>query len=175
MREICRGNCGPDTSLVAGTAEALPFADGAFDTVWASQVIHHIADLPAFARNLHRILKPGGTLLLRGGFGPVTDVLLYRYFPLAWSAGAVHPPLAEITALLAAAGLHQTAHTQVAQLFASDAAELLRKVCTRSLSPLAALPDPAFQAGLHHLETDLAHGRLPLPLAERLDLVVFRR
>jgi len=175
MREICRRSCGPETAVVAGTAEALPFTDNTFDAVWASQVIHHITDLPAFARELHRILKPGGTFLLRGGFGPVTGLPLYRYFPLAWPATTVHPPLAEITTLLATVGLHQVAHTQVPQLYATNGAELLRKVRTRSLSPLAALPDPSFQAGLHHLETDLTHGRLPSPLTERLDLVVFRR
>lgn len=174
MREVCRASCPAEVSIVAGTAEALPFADHVIDTVWASQVVHHIADLPAFARELRRVLRPGGALLLRGGFGPVTDLPLYRYFPQAWSAGSVHPPLRDLADLLAGAGLRQVAHLSVGQLLASDGRELVEKVRTRSLSTLARLPDSEYQAGLRQLEADVTHGRFPAPVTEQLDLVVFR-
>lgn len=161
--------------LVGGAAEAMPFRAGAFDAVWASQVLHHVRDLPAFAAGVRRVLRPGGHLLIRGGFGPVEELVLYPYFPLAWAAGAaVRLTAGRITGVLAGVDLAAVAHVQVGQTFAETAAELVDKVATRSLSPLAGLPDPAFRAGLAALRADVAAGRVVAPVLERLDLVVFR-
>jgi 2-polyprenyl-3-methyl-5-hydroxy-6-metoxy-1,4-benzoquinol methylase len=41
-----------------------PFADNSFDLVYASEVIEHCADTAAFLRELHRLCKPGGKMLL---------------------------------------------------------------------------------------------------------------
>lgn len=49
-----------------GTAEALAFDDGTFDVVVSSLTMHHLPDedrLPA-VREMRRVLRPGGTLLL---------------------------------------------------------------------------------------------------------------
>lgn len=165
----------PQVSVVGGATGALPFADAAFDAVWASTVTHRIDDLPAFARELRRVLAPGGRLLLRGGFGPVFDLPLYRYFPRAWAPGSRDSlALAEVIDVLGGVGLHPAAHLKVGQQYAEDADELLRKVRTRSHSRLHTLTDRDFRAGLRELESDLADERLPLPVTERLDLVVFR-
>jgi len=51
-------------TIEQGTAEALPFADGAFDLVTCQTVLIHVrAPLVALAEML-RVLRPGGTLLL---------------------------------------------------------------------------------------------------------------
>ena len=42
----------------------LPFDDGDFDVVWASEVIEHIADTARWLLEVRRVLVPGGTLLL---------------------------------------------------------------------------------------------------------------
>lgn len=42
----------------------LPFADGAFDEILALDVLEHV-DYPAVLRDLHRLLAPGGTLVVR--------------------------------------------------------------------------------------------------------------
>jgi ubiquinone/menaquinone biosynthesis C-methylase UbiE/uncharacterized protein YbaR (Trm112 family) len=47
---------------VAGDAECLPFDASTFDTIFCASVIHHFFDLPQAAREISRILKPGGTL-----------------------------------------------------------------------------------------------------------------
>jgi SAM-dependent methyltransferase len=45
-----------------GDATRLPFADATFDTVVTSEVLEHIQDDVAAIKELHRVLKPGGTL-----------------------------------------------------------------------------------------------------------------
>ena len=43
---------------------ALPLADGAFDVVWCSEVIEHVADTARWLSEVRRVLVPGGRLLL---------------------------------------------------------------------------------------------------------------
>ncbi len=42
----------------------LPSEDNAFDVVWASEVIEHVADTARWLSEIHRVLRPRGTLLL---------------------------------------------------------------------------------------------------------------
>jgi ubiquinone/menaquinone biosynthesis C-methylase UbiE len=49
--------------IVAAVAEQLPFLSGTFDVVYCRQVLHHIADLPAAMREVHRVMRKGGVFL----------------------------------------------------------------------------------------------------------------
>jgi 2-polyprenyl-3-methyl-5-hydroxy-6-metoxy-1,4-benzoquinol methylase len=42
----------------------LPYDDGAFDIVLAGEIIEHLVDTSAFLRDIHRVLKPGGCVIL---------------------------------------------------------------------------------------------------------------
>ena len=50
--------------LVNGSAFALPFKDSAFDCVISSQVIEHIPYDESLFKEMRRVLRPGGTLIL---------------------------------------------------------------------------------------------------------------
>lgn len=51
-------------TLQVGDATCLDFPDASFDKVLCSEVIEHIPDAPQALREMHRVLKPGGTLVL---------------------------------------------------------------------------------------------------------------
>ncbi len=61
--------------FVQGDATALPFADAEFDAITNIESSHCYADRPAFFRQAHRVLRPGGALLYadftRPGCNPV--------------------------------------------------------------------------------------------------------
>jgi SAM-dependent methyltransferase len=49
--------------VVEEFSERLPFADGAFDVVFARAVLHHTSDLDLACREMHRVLRPGGIFI----------------------------------------------------------------------------------------------------------------
>lgn len=57
---------GTDAASMAATTNGdalrLPFADGTFDRIIASEVLEHVEDDELALEELHRVLKPGGTL-----------------------------------------------------------------------------------------------------------------
>ncbi|MGN6171241.1 MAG: class I SAM-dependent methyltransferase [Solirubrobacteraceae bacterium] len=55
----------PDIEFVLTPIDAaLPLEDGAFDVVWASEVIEHVADTARWLSEVRRVLRPQGRLLL---------------------------------------------------------------------------------------------------------------
>jgi len=65
MVELARQRLGENAALhVADLSQPLPFADGAFDDVVVSLVLHYLEDWTAPLAELRRVLKPGGRLIL---------------------------------------------------------------------------------------------------------------
>ncbi len=65
-----------------GDATSLPFDDQTYDVVWTEHVAMNIPDKAKLYKEMHRVLKPGGTLaiydVLAGPAGPVL-------FPVPWA------------------------------------------------------------------------------------------
>jgi SAM-dependent methyltransferase len=68
-RGFIRGRGAPNVVFAAGDVEALPFPDDAFDAVTCRIAAHHFADVVAALRQVRRVLRPGGTLLLQDILG----------------------------------------------------------------------------------------------------------
>src|SRR4051794_22427767 len=75
-----------DRQRLIETPYRLPFADAAFDFVASAQVLEHVQDHDVAFREMHRVLKPGGTSL--------------HMFPPRWRLVEPHTyvPLATLTA-----------------------------------------------------------------------------
>lgn len=52
------------TIKCADVTKPLPFADRSYDYVFAGEVIEHILDTKSFLNEMHRVLKPGGFLVI---------------------------------------------------------------------------------------------------------------
>ena len=74
------------------SAEAVPFADSAFDTVMFTYLLRYVSDVPSTLRELARVLRPGGIMLSLDFAvpGPMVYPLLRLYtsliLPLAGAA-----------------------------------------------------------------------------------------
>ena len=66
MLRMARAKAGDETSaaFVAGSAEALPFRAGAFDTAVSASAMHYWDAPDAALAEIRRVLRPGGRLLL---------------------------------------------------------------------------------------------------------------
>ena len=92
--------------VVDGTAEHLPFPEGAFDTVVASLVLCTVPDPARALAEAHRVLRPGGRLRFYEHVR-ADDPRLARWQdrlerPWGWLAGGCHPNRDVVAAITAA-------------------------------------------------------------------------
>lgn len=78
-------------------AEALPFPDASFDLVYSWGVLHHSPDTARALREVHRVLRPGGTarIMIYHKWSLVGYMLWIRY---ALLAGRPSRPVADVYA-----------------------------------------------------------------------------
>jgi len=69
----------PQVPLLAGDALALPFADGAFDAVTISFALRNVADPDAALRELRRVTRPGGRLVVCEFSRPTRALMRWLY------------------------------------------------------------------------------------------------
>lgn len=78
-----------NVECVVADAERLPFADNSFDCVTIGFGLRNVTDKAAALASMHRVLKPGGQLLVLEfskptlpGLGPVYDAYSFNILPL---------------------------------------------------------------------------------------------
>lgn len=64
LRTCCMNISRAKRPDVQGDGAALPFADGVFDAVICAELLEHVYDPRAVVREMQRVLKPGGRLLI---------------------------------------------------------------------------------------------------------------
>jgi ubiquinone/menaquinone biosynthesis C-methylase UbiE len=70
MLRQCQPRCestGRRFHLVQGNSERLPFKNDAFDLITCSHSFHHYPSQPRVVAEMHRVLRPGGRLLILDG------------------------------------------------------------------------------------------------------------
>ena len=150
-------------------AEALGVPDGFFDLIYSVDVIHHVANRPAYFNEVMRALKPGGKVCT------VTDsewiirhrVPLSSYFP-----GTIEPELRRYPAIeqlraeMVASGFQALTEDSVEFSYALTDATPIR---TMVYSVLHLISQEEFARGLAQMERDLQAG--PIQCVSRYVLV----
>ena len=96
----------PRLHWLAGTAEEIPLADGAVDGLVCTLAVHHFRDLSRALRDMVRVVRDGGPLVLFVSDPRLSPpgLWLRDYFgPIYAQSDTVYPPAAELTRLLSEA------------------------------------------------------------------------
>jgi SAM-dependent methyltransferase len=146
-------------------------ASESLDGAWLSTVIHHLPDLPAAARELRRVLRPGAPVLIRNAFrGRHHGVGLFRYWPEAIAALDAFPSVTEVRTAFSAAGFDYLALEPVPQVTAPSLAAIAATAQREAHTPLMLITDDAYEAGLARLRAAATTHRDPV--IDTLDLLV---
>lgn len=70
-------NSGPGTCYVRGDAQALPFGDETFDAVCCFGALYLMPEPLRVAREMLRVLRPGGRIAILTSYAPPTPVIRY--------------------------------------------------------------------------------------------------
>ncbi|MFE6778682.1 class I SAM-dependent methyltransferase [Streptomyces sp. NPDC057702] len=164
--------------FVAGTAERLPLVGGTFDIALLSRVVHHLPDRPAAARELARVLRPGGVVVIRTTFREQLDAVVYDYWPRLRATDADRfPGREEVLADFARGGFTPRTVTSFAQPVAASLGAYAVRLSDQPQSKFTRLSPAEFAAGLERMRADAATraGDTPRAVRERYDVAVLVR
>ncbi|TGA96767.1 class I SAM-dependent methyltransferase [Streptomyces sp. MZ04] len=170
-----RHNSHAAVQYVAGTAEAVPTGSDLFDLALLSRVIHHLPDRVRVAHELARILRPGGTTVIRTTFRERLDALVYDYWPgLRESDERRFPSRSEVLEDFASAGFTVRTVISFARPVTAGLRDYHARMTSRPQSKFAGLTAAEFQEGLGRLRADAEDESTtrPVPVRERYDVAV---
>jgi ubiquinone/menaquinone biosynthesis C-methylase UbiE len=156
MLEQARGK-GVQAGWVRGAAPDFPFADGSFDFLFATYVLHHIRDIDRLFRECLRVLSSGCAAFVTA---PQSFILRHPMNTYFTSFAAIDlarfQPIEQVTASLRAAGFDEVNQEHfVFEPRPVDAAYVAR-VAGKFISTYDLIPSEEFLAGLARLRADVA-------------------
>jgi SAM-dependent methyltransferase len=179
MRRVAERESNHDhVRYVDGSAETIPAGDQSFDYCLLYLVWHHVVDRAVAAREIARVLRPGGVLLCRSQFSDhMADLWWLRHFPSGPEAdAAMYRPLAQEIGVFAEAGLKPAPGlTWVDEPSLGTKVARLERLRTRTLSVLHRMSDADVATGLASLAREvLDEPDAPAP-GEQVSLLVLKK
>jgi ubiquinone/menaquinone biosynthesis C-methylase UbiE len=166
----------PAVTYAAGSAEHIPLPDSSCDAALLFFVWHHVVDRDGAARELRRVVKPGGKLFVQANFSDRTPDVWWLHVVPEWMKvhQAQYQSEEEVQNDFAGAGWTLSSRDEITWLRSASLAEDFERLRLRPTSLFEHLSDEVVEAGFARIETalpSLDHG----PQFETSALLVFRR
>jgi ubiquinone/menaquinone biosynthesis C-methylase UbiE len=159
--------------VLPGDAGNLPLKDNSVDAAWLSTMIHHVPDLTAAARELRRVVRAGGPVLIRSAFaGRHQAITLFRFFTEAIRVLDTYPSVDDVVTAFTTAGFTPISLEPVPQTTAPSLLEIAATLRREAHTPLQLITDEEYSNGLARLH-QAAHTERG-PVIDALDLLVLR-
>ncbi|ALG08283.1 class I SAM-dependent methyltransferase [Kibdelosporangium phytohabitans] len=176
MREVAaRQNGHPRVTYLDGDANTIPLGDDTCDLALLFLMLHHVPDQPAAAREIARVLRPGGRVLLQSSFsGELEDRRWFHHFPRAREIeNVMFPSRAAVLEMFAAAGFTHERTDLVECEIAPSLAAYADKLRHRAIPTFEHLTEEEIKAGLASIDEAVARETVPVPVLEPAELQVF--
>lgn len=177
MRSIAESECDDSrVSFLKGSAESIPLTDDSCDVAWLSQVMHHFQNINAAARELKRIIRPAGFVIIRSNFkGRLADSSrYYDFFPTGLEVDeSRHPTIEHVRDCFEENGFRLTTLETVEQIEATNLQEYTERIRLRTYSTFELISEEEFEQGLAKLQHAADIEKTPKPVTAKLDLLVF--
>jgi ubiquinone/menaquinone biosynthesis C-methylase UbiE len=166
----------PAVTYAAGSAEHIPLPDAACDAALLFFVWHHVVDRHAAARELHRVVTPGGTLFVQANFSDkMPDTWWFRVLP-EWKKvdQTQFRSEEEVRSDFARAGWTLVSRDVVTWVRSANLADDFERLKLRPVSMFEHMTEEVVEAGFARLEAalpSLGDG----PQYETSALLVFQR
>jgi len=166
----------PRVSYVDGSGERIPLPDASCDAALLSYVVHHFEDGEASAREVRRVVRPGGVVIVRGAFREsLPEVPFFEWFPTALALDKRRMPArADEIAMFERHGFTMIASEVIWQETSPSLREYYERLKLRAISTLELLPDNEFAAGIERLREAAEGQTSPQSVTAPVDLLVLR-
>ncbi|MEU6717377.1 class I SAM-dependent methyltransferase [Nonomuraea sp. NPDC046802] len=159
MREIAQAQSPhSDVRYLEGSAEDMPVPSASADYALMFLSWHHVQDKPRAVRELARVLRPAGRLLLRANFSDHhPNPWWLEHFPRGPEADAsLFQPLHEVIAMFTSAGWRVAGFCTVTEPSYGTRGDMLQRLRLRTLSFFAQLSPDELKVGFRRLEQAVA-------------------
>jgi len=166
----------PAVTYAAGSAEHIPLPDASCDAALLFFVWHHVDDREAAARELRRVVKPGGKLFVQANFYDHTpDIWWFRLLPEWWKVEkTIFRSEEEVKSDFTDAGWTLVSRDEVTWLRSANLADDFERLKLRSVSVFERLPEELIEMGFARIEAALP-ALSDGPQYETSALLVFQR
>lgn len=166
----------PAVTYAAGSAERIPLPDASCDAALLYFVWHHVADRDVAARELRRVVKPGGKLFVVVNFSDrMPDTWWFRVVPEWWEVDTTQfQPEEQVISDFGGAGWTLVSRDEVTWLRSASLVEDFERLKLRALSIFEHMSKEVTEAGFGRIEAALPSLR-DGPQYETSPLLVFER
>lgn len=178
MREVAQAESRhPDVQYLAGAAEEMPVPSESADYALLFMSWHHVQGKPQAVRELARVLKPGGRLLLRAQFSDHMPKLWWlQHFPRGLEIdAAMYQPLHEAIAMFTSSGWRVADFAMISAPSGHTRAQTLERLRLGANSVLEHFTPEELEVGFRDLELAVAENPDALVPEHLSPLLTFER